>query len=122
MIEHASTIKTESGYTMDILTLWKVIVEGFKGIWPKRTQLDGENMGDVWFCKALKLSQEEVIASGSTLLVEERCYGLQPLHKLTLWLTYSLVEIFERVLNVKLVSKFIKKCMIKWIDFVKWTK
>lgn len=57
------------------------VLDGFGPIWPSRMSLDGANLGDVW--------RHRGIVSG------DLTSGLVPFHKLSQWLTYSLVEIFE---------------------------
>jgi len=57
------------------------VLDGFGPIWPSRMTLDGANLGDVW--------RHRGIVSG------DLTSGLVPFHKLSQWLTYSLVEIFE---------------------------
>ncbi|HEX6956463.1 MAG TPA: URC4/urg3 family protein [Ferrovibrio sp.] len=57
------------------------ILEGLAPIWPSRMTIDGANLGDVW--------RHRAIVSG------DLTSGLVPFHKLSQWLTYSLVEIFE---------------------------
>ncbi|WP_341896707.1 URC4/urg3 family protein [Ferrovibrio terrae] len=57
------------------------VLEGLGPIWPSRITLDGQNLGDVWRHRGLM--------SG------DLTSGLIPFHKLSQWLTYSLVEIFE---------------------------
>lgn len=54
------------------------VLEGFETIWPGRVSLDGVCLGDVWPHPA---------AGG-----EGASAGLVPLHKLSQWLTYSLLE------------------------------
>jgi hypothetical protein len=51
-------------------------------IWPSRITLDGISLGDCWRYPALK--------------TEEATGGLMPLHKLSQWLSYSLIEPIER--------------------------
>jgi hypothetical protein len=51
-------------------------------IWPSRITLDGIPLGDCWRYPALKS--------------EEATGGLMPLHKLSQWLSYSLIEPIER--------------------------
>jgi len=48
-----------------------VILDGLGTIWPGRVEIDGINLGDVW---------------------QHPQVGLVPFHKLSQWLTYSLVE------------------------------
>lgn len=55
-----------------------VVLESLGSIWPGRVSLDGVNLGDVWEHSAL---------GGSTLADR-----LVPFHKLSQWLTYSLLE------------------------------
>jgi hypothetical protein len=57
------------------------VLEAFGPIWPSRISIDGANLGDVWRHRGL--------VSG------DLTSGLVPFHKLSQWLTYSLVEIFE---------------------------
>jgi hypothetical protein len=62
----------------DILTF---ILTTFSEIWPGRIVLQGQNLGDVWH-------HPKVSAPGET-------NGLVPFHKLSQWLTYSLLEPLE---------------------------
>ena len=55
------------------------VLEGFAPIWPGRVALDGQNMGDVWPYAPLESSGESLV----------------PFHKLSQWLTYSLIEPIE---------------------------
>ena len=59
-----------------------VILEGLGPIWPGRIELLGVNLGDVW--KHSKIGGPTITA------------GLVPLHKLSQWLTYSLIEPLEQ--------------------------
>jgi hypothetical protein len=55
-------------------TVLNVVLEGFSDIWPGRLEIAGVNLGDVW--------QHPVVADD----------GFVPFHKLSQWLTYSLLE------------------------------
>jgi hypothetical protein len=57
------------------------VLEGLGPIWPSRITLGGANLGDVWRHRGL--------------MSDDLTSGLIPFHKLSQWLTYSLVEIFE---------------------------
>lgn len=78
----------ESGkLSVHINTLWTVVIDGLSGVWPPtRTMLDGVSLGDVWPSKALERINSSLLSKypGSENLV---C-----LHKLSQWLTYSLME------------------------------
>lgn len=65
-------------YAADILA---AILSYFSSIWPGRVEIDGQNMGDVWQYK--NLEYKDVTS------------GYMPIHKLSQWLTYSLLEPFE---------------------------
>jgi len=57
------------------------VLAGFAPIWPGRVQLGGENLGDVWHHGAIRR--------------DDPSNGLVPFHKLSQWLSYSLVEPLE---------------------------
>jgi len=62
-------------------TILAAVLEALGPIWPGRVTLDGVNLGDVWRHPALPLG--------------DLGQGLVPFHKLSQWLTYSLVEPLE---------------------------
>jgi hypothetical protein len=57
------------------------VLDAFGPIWPSRLQIGGENLGDVW--------------RHSQIVTRDLTSGLIPFHKLSQWLTYSLIEIFQ---------------------------
>ncbi|GAA0570618.1 URC4/urg3 family protein [Craurococcus roseus] len=57
------------------------VLDGFGPIWPGRLVLGGIGLGDVW--------RHSLAAPGGPAA------GLVPFHKLSQWLAYSLVEVFE---------------------------
>ncbi|MBF2079895.1 MAG: URC4/urg3 family protein [Synechococcales cyanobacterium T60_A2020_003] len=59
-------------------TVFRAVMEGFGSIWPGRVAIAGVNLGDVWPHSSLPDT-----GIGSQLV---------PLHKLSQWLTYSLLE------------------------------
>ena len=65
----------------DAREILSAVLTGFESIWPSGLELDGVNLGDVW---------RHPQAGG-----EGPSAGLVPFHKLSQWLTYSLVEPFE---------------------------
>ncbi|KAH7929287.1 DUF1688-domain-containing protein [Leucogyrophana mollusca] len=76
-----------SSRRIHISSLWGALIEGLTPIWPARTSLEGIPLGDVWPCTALK---EDGQAEGDYLV---------PFHKLTGWITYSLIEPIEKILK-----------------------
>ena len=79
MVDYLVAQRDASGGKLTIHDLWRVVVYGLADIWPAdRLQLDGLNLGDAW---KLELAGEE------TTIV---------FHKLSQWLTYSLLESLER--------------------------
>jgi len=75
-----------------VSAIWKCLIDGLNPIWPSRARLAGVSLGDVWPCSALKSSNAAPDSEGDDLV---------PFHKLTMWITYSLIEVFERVANWK---------------------
>jgi hypothetical protein len=61
--------------------IFAAVLSGLAPIWPDRTQLGGENLGDVWHHSAIQR--------------DDPSNGLVPFHKLSQWLSYSLVEPLE---------------------------
>jgi hypothetical protein len=55
------------------------VLDGLSSIWPGRVEVLGQNMGDVW-------PYAPLVGSGESLV---------PFHKLSQWLTYSLIEPIE---------------------------
>jgi hypothetical protein len=75
LIEYISSEGTEVVEATEILRL---ILESFSSIWPGRISLQGINLGDVWQHSSLRFNDETDM--------------LMPFHKLSQWLTYSLLE------------------------------
>ncbi|SVE20738.1 uncharacterized protein METZ01_LOCUS473592, partial [marine metagenome] len=61
--------------------LLDAVLRGLGPIWPGRLSLGGVNLGDVW--------HHPVLGDAGTL------EGLMPFHKLSQWLTYSMIEPIE---------------------------
>nr|CCA23592.1 conserved hypothetical protein [Albugo laibachii Nc14] len=67
---------------VSVTDLWSIVIEGFQAIWPEsRTKIDEINMGDVW--PLSYLNSDSVVDSYVSF------------HKLSQWLTYSLIEPLE---------------------------
>lgn len=78
MVDYLTKHQSENG-DVSIKILWNVVLYGLQDIWPaNRTQINGQNMGDVW-----KLSY---------LPEHDKAGKFVSFHKLSQWLTYSLME------------------------------
>lgn len=75
--------------SVPIAALWAALLDGLNPIWPSRLSLGGITLGDVWPLPSLKAS----------LTTPGEGDDLVPFHKLTMWLTYSLVEVLEKNLK-----------------------
>lgn len=79
---YAYVCSLERNNTLSASTLLRSVLQAFGPIWPKRIAIEGIYLGDVWPYPALKT--DEV---GSEFI---------PFHKLSQWLTYSLIEPLEQ--------------------------
>ena len=68
--------------TLPAASLFAAVLKGFNSIWPTRLSYQGVSLGDVWIHKALTTN-----TPGSEYM---------PFHKLSQWLTYSLIEPLEQ--------------------------
>ena len=85
---HASSIPI-----IPLPTLWNTLMDGFANIWPAtRTQIDGISLGDAWPCASMP--------SHPTHPWE----NIVPFHKLTQWLTYSLMVPMQKLAHVHFVG------------------
>ncbi|GAA5902917.1 hypothetical protein JCM6882_009160 [Rhodosporidiobolus microsporus] len=77
-----------------IETMWEIVVSGLSGVWPAaRSKIDGVSLGDVWPVDCLKREAKE---EGDEYV---------SFHKLSQWLTYSLIEVMEKLLNWQFIGK-----------------
>jgi Protein of unknown function (DUF1688) len=70
-----------AGQRLAATEIFTAVLRGLAPIWPGRLQLGGENLGDVWHHVAIRR--------------DDPSNGLIPFHKLSQWLTYSMVEPLE---------------------------
>lgn len=71
------------------IQIFQAVVNAFNDVWPTRLSFNGIALGDVWKHKALKTE-----VPGSEYI---------PFHKLSQWLTYSLIEPLEQA-GIKVTS------------------
>jgi hypothetical protein len=75
LVDH---LVAKHGNTIPAPALLKVVLEALGPIWPGRLSLEGKPLGDVW--------------SHSGLGTKGSFESLVPFHKLSQWMTYSLIE------------------------------
>ncbi|ATY62814.1 Uracil catabolism 4 [Cordyceps militaris] len=87
LLSHPST-QASSMLIVPLPVLWNVLMAGLAPIWPQsRTSIDGVSLGDAWPCNSMPQG-----ASAWESIV--------PFHKLTQWLTYSLMQPMQSLLNM----------------------
>ena len=74
--------QADSEGRLEAVNILEGVLSGLGSIWPGRLTLSGENLGDVW---------SHPLAGG-----QGRTKGLIPFHKLSQWLSYSLIEPLEQ--------------------------
>jgi len=88
LLAHPSTQASSTPIVL-LPVLWSVLMQGLSPIWPKnRTRLHGTSLGDAWPCTTMPQKGElwETIV---------------PFHKLTQWLTYSVMQPMESILKIR---------------------
>jgi hypothetical protein len=79
--------------TLDLLTFWDILQTLLIPIWPRsRTLVNGRAIGDAWNLSTLQRQLASTEADESSYI--------QPFHKLTQWLAYSLMVPFQRILGL----------------------
>ncbi len=71
-------LKERHGDVIPATGILSAVLEGLGGIWPGRLSMQGVNLGDVW--------RHSKVADG------DEFKSLIPFHKLSQWMTYSLIE------------------------------
>ncbi|KAF7295583.1 hypothetical protein MIND_01098300 [Mycena indigotica] len=87
----SQSLVSSGTHHVPVAALWHALIAGLQPIWPpSRTSLAGLSLGDVWPCSALSQSPAPGPSDGATFV---------PFHKLTGWLTYSLIEPLSKILG-----------------------
>ncbi|KAI0599266.1 hypothetical protein F4775DRAFT_583403 [Biscogniauxia sp. FL1348] len=89
--------------------LWNVLMTGLGPIWPSsRTAIDGVSLGDAWPCSSMP--QQVSASPGSPTFspfpnsgptATAQWESILPFHKLTQWLTYSLMQPMQNLLKIQ---------------------
>jgi hypothetical protein len=80
LFDHLANMAERS--SIEATTILSEVLNRLGPIWPSRIVLDGIALGDCWCHSALK--------------TEDATNGLVPLHKLSQWMSYSLIEPMQR--------------------------
>ncbi|KAI0017130.1 DUF1688-domain-containing protein [Xylariomycetidae sp. FL0641] len=93
--------------------LWNVLMSGLGPIWPpSRTAIDGISLGDAWPCSSMPQHQQQVSSpqsptfspfptTSSQSSATAPWESILPFHKLTQWLTYSLMQPMQSLLKIQ---------------------
>lgn len=74
-------------------TLWNTLMEGLSPIWPStRTRINGVSLGDAWPCSSMPSDEANPWKN------------IVPFHKLTQWLTYSLMVPMQKLACINFVG------------------
>jgi len=99
LLSHPST-QASSLLIVPLPVLWSVLMNGLAPIWPpSRTSINGVSLGDAWPCQSMPQpgsSSKTASLSGSA----DDWESIVPFHKLTQWLTYSLMQPMQSLLKM----------------------
>lgn len=88
--------------------LWNVLMNGLAPIWPSsRTTMNGVSLGDAWPCSSMP--QQVATPASPSFSPFPNSAGpptapwesILPFHKLTQWLTYSLMQPMQNLLKIQ---------------------
>ncbi|KAK4646047.1 hypothetical protein QC761_206910 [Podospora bellae-mahoneyi] len=113
ILSHPST-QASSVIIVPLTVLWNVLMDGLAPIWPpSRTAINGVSLGDAWPCSSMPqpaqsptsptfspfpntTGQSNGIAPWESIL---------PFHKLTQWLTYSLMQPMHSIMKIQFAGQ-----------------
>ncbi|KAJ9143704.1 hypothetical protein NKR23_g6265 [Pleurostoma richardsiae] len=96
LLSHPST-QVVSVPVVSLPVLWNALMVGLGSIWPpSRTKINGVPLGDAWPCS----SMPGPFPSSSSRAWE----NILPFHKLTQWLTYSLMQPMQSLVKIQFVG------------------
>lgn len=81
LIDHLTGVSENN--KMPAEKILRALLFGLNQIWPSRIQIEGKNLGDVW--------------NYSNFSIQPALNSLIPFHKLSQWMTYSLIEPIEEM-------------------------
>ncbi|KAK4040866.1 hypothetical protein C8A01DRAFT_35136 [Parachaetomium inaequale] len=113
ILSHPST-QASSVIIVPMPVLWNVLMNGLAPIWPpSRTAINGVSLGDAWPCSSMP--QPAQSPSSPTFSPFPNTTGqsngiapwesILPFHKLTQWLTYSLMQPMQSIMKVQFAGQ-----------------
>ncbi|KAI0509021.1 hypothetical protein F5B22DRAFT_376619 [Xylaria bambusicola] len=109
LLAHPTT-QAASSPVVVLPVLWNVLMAGLAPIWPNsRTAINGISLGDAWPCSSMPQVQQRTVSGSPTFSpfpqqsshATEPWESILPFHKLTQWLTYSLMQPMQSILNIQ---------------------
>ena len=108
ILSHPST-QASNMLIVPITVLWNVLMNGLAPIWPaSRTAINGVPLGDAWPCHSMPQATPSL--SGPSFTPFPNSTGqasgvapwesILPFHKLTQWLTYSLMQPMQSIMKI----------------------
>ncbi|KAJ4423789.1 hypothetical protein N0V82_001528 [Gnomoniopsis sp. IMI 355080] len=104
LLSHPSTQASSMPIVL-LPTLWDVLMTGLAPIWPpSRTAINGISLGDAWPCSSMP---QPTASSGPSFSPFPNARSgsaawesILPFHKLTQWLTYSLMQPMQQLMKI----------------------
>ncbi|KAI1421935.1 hypothetical protein F5Y12DRAFT_663625 [Xylaria sp. FL1777] len=109
LLAHPTTQASSSPVVL-LPVLWNVLMAGLAPIWPtSRTAINGISLGDAWPCSSMPQVQQRMSSGSPTFSpfpqqsspATEPWESILPFHKLTQWLTYSLMQPMQNLLKIQ---------------------
>ncbi|GAW19449.1 hypothetical protein ANO14919_089360 [Xylariales sp. No.14919] len=109
LLDHPTT-QASSSPVVVLPVLWNVLMSGLAPIWPtSRTAINGVSLGDAWPCSSMPQTQQRISSGSPTFSpfpqqashATEPWEAILPFHKLTQWLTYSLMQPMQSLLKIQ---------------------
>lgn len=111
ILSHPST-QASSVIIVPMPVLWNVLMNGLGPIWPaSRTAINGVSLGDAWPCSSMPQPTQNSNSSPSFSPFPNTSAGVQPwesilpFHKLTQWLTYSLMQPMQSIMKMQFAGQ-----------------
>ncbi|KAI1127869.1 hypothetical protein F5Y10DRAFT_241939 [Nemania abortiva] len=110
LLAHPTT-QASSSPIIVLPVLWNVLMSGLAPIWPSsRTAINGVSLGDAWPCSSMPQAQPRAVSGSPPTFspfppqsnpATEAWESILPFHKLTQWLTYSLMQPMQSLLKIQ---------------------